>query len=99
MKRKLSRHRGESEDERVGSQVAASSGLPEAHLAAHLCDTQWMKGGWPPWGGCPPAAWQRAAGAMFVGIGIMMISQEQVPIKGTNTCQMVAFVRLDHSKT
>ena len=28
----------------------ASVGPPEAHLAAHLCVTQWLRGGWPPWG-------------------------------------------------
>ena len=43
----------------------ASGGLAEAHLAAHLCATQGMRGGWPPWDGCPLAARWRAAGAML----------------------------------
>ena len=58
---KISRHR-------VGSEVAASSGPLEADLTAHLCATQWMGVGWPPWGGCPQEVHWRAAGAMFVGI-------------------------------
>ena len=37
----------------------ASSSPPEAHLAAHLYATQWMRVGWPPW---------MAADAMFVGL-------------------------------
>ena len=40
---------------------------PEAHLAAHRCATQWLRIGWPTWGGWPVEALWRAAGALFVG--------------------------------
>ena len=41
-------------------------GLPEVHLAAHLCATKWLKGGWLLWGGWPLEAFWRAPAAMFV---------------------------------
>ncbi len=47
----------------------ASRGPPEAHLAAYLCVTQWMSGGWPPWGSWPPEVIWRAA-AILQGIDI-----------------------------
>ena len=48
MKRKISRYRGRSEDKMVGSE-AANLQRPSR---AQLCATQWMRGGWRPWGGC-----------------------------------------------
>ena len=68
MKCKISRHRGEPEDKRVGSEVASLWRPVGGPFAAHLCATQWMRGGSPPGDGCPPAACQRATGVMFVGL-------------------------------
>ncbi len=39
----------------------STCGPLDAHLVAHPCATQWLRGGWPP-----ETLW-RAAGAMFVG--------------------------------
>ena len=66
MKWKVGRHRGGSGDKRVGSEEAASE-PSEAHLAVNVCATQWLRGGWPPWGGWLPQALWRAAGAIFAG--------------------------------
>ena len=60
--------RGGSGDKRVGSEEAASGDPLEAHLASHLCITQRLRGGWPPWGGRPSEALWRAAGARDLGI-------------------------------
>ena len=37
----------------------------EAHLEAHLCVTQWLRGNWPSWGGWSPEAHWETTGAMF----------------------------------
>ena len=53
MKWKIRRNRGGSGKQQVGLGTLASRGLPEAHLVAHLCATQWLSPGQPPQGGWP----------------------------------------------
>ena len=67
MKWNIRRHRGGSWDKKYAQRRLASGGPPEAHLAAHLCATQWLRGGWPPLGGWPLATLWRAARAMILG--------------------------------
>ena len=64
----------------------ASVGPPEAHLAAHLCATQWLRVRWPQWGGWPLKACSRAAGAMFVTYGLYgeVLSTEAILAQGQN---------------
>ena len=40
-------------------------GEPEAHFAAHLCATKWLKGSWPPQSGWPLETLWTAAYASF----------------------------------
>ena len=74
MKWKVRRHRGGSGYKRVGSEEAS----PQKHLAAHLCATQWLGVGRPPWGGWPLEALWRAAGAMFVGFNFALLAGIQL---------------------
>ena len=58
------------------AQRRQASGVPP-HITGHLCATQWLRGGWPLWGGWPPEVFGRAAGAMFIdwrqSIGILIL--------------------------
>ena len=65
MKQKSRRHKGGSHQQGVGSEPL------EAHLAAHLCATQWLTEGWPLQGGWPKEALWRAADAIFLGLALV----------------------------
>ena len=57
---------GQKIKEKAHRQLA--SGCPlEAHVAAHLHATHWLRVGCPPWDGWPLEVRWRVAGAMFVG--------------------------------
>ncbi len=68
MKQNDRRQRGGSADKEKAQRRQTSGGCPDAHLAAHLSATQWLRGGWPPWGQWLLETLWRAAGSMFVGV-------------------------------
>ncbi len=64
MKLKITRHRDRSEVDRLGGGQPLEA--TEGPSCSPPCGTQWLRVGWPPWGGQPLEACCRAAPATLV---------------------------------